>query len=159
MILLNYLCDGLRCLGFESFDGSQRAAVQRSEKVKEMSLLNPASRERIFRGHGSRSSSLFCTGFLFLILVLILSNPAQAQDGRKAKVNPQPAYPELARKNNIQGITRLQIVISPDGSVKEVKVLGGSPVLAQAAVDAVKKWKYEAASSESTAVLKFEFRP
>jgi TonB family protein len=133
--------------------------VQRSEKVKEIFLLSPASRGRSFVGHGSTSLSFFYTGFFFTIIFLILCNSASAQDTRKAKVNPQPAYPELARKNNIQGTTRLQVVISPDGSVKEIKVLGGSPVLAQAAVDAVKKWKYEAASSESTTVLKFEFKP
>jgi TonB family protein len=90
--------------------------------------------------------------FAFLI-------PASAQDGRKVKYSIQPSYPELAKKNNIQGTARLQIVISADGSVKEVKVLGGSPVLTQAATEAVKKWKYEPASGESTAVLKFDFKP
>jgi TonB family protein len=84
---------------------------------------------------------------------------AQAQDGRKAKFSVQPAYPELARKNNIQGSARLQVVVAADGSIKDIKVLGGSPVLVQAAVDAVKKWKYETASAESTVILKFDFKP
>src|SRR5262249_51648628 len=84
---------------------------------------------------------------------------AQAQDGRKAKFSLQPTYPELARKNNIQGTARLQVVVAADGSIKDIKVLGGSPVLVQAAVDAVKKWKYETASAESTVILKFDFKP
>ncbi|HKF22734.1 MAG TPA: energy transducer TonB [Candidatus Angelobacter sp.] len=75
------------------------------------------------------------------------------------KSGAQPAYPELARKNNIVGTARLEIVIAADGSVKDIKVLGGSPVLTQAAVDAVKKWKYEPAQSESSAILKFDFKP
>jgi TonB family protein len=86
-------------------------------------------------------------------------NPAHAQDsGRKVKVSPQPDYPDLARKNKIQGFTRLQLAIAPDGSVKDIKVLGGNPVLVQASVEAVKKWKYEA-GPESTTVVKFEFKP
>jgi TonB family protein len=86
-------------------------------------------------------------------------NQSFAQDGRKVKVSPQPEYPDLARKNKIQGATRLQLAIAPDGSVKDIKVLGGNPVLVQASVEAVKKWKYEAGSAESTTVVKFEFKP
>lgn len=81
------------------------------------------------------------------------------QENRKTKFIIQPEYPELAKKNNISGTARVQALIAADGTVKEVKVLGGSPVLAQAAVDAVKKWKYEPASTATTAVLKFDFRP
>jgi len=99
---------------------------------------------------------------LLLALMAALLGPAaspQAQDGRKPKFSIQPAYPELARKNNIQGTARLQVLIATDGSIKDIKVLGGSPVLVQASVDAVKKWKYEAASAESTVILKFDFKP
>jgi TonB family protein len=91
---------------------------------------------------------------------MILSSALRvfAQNNRKVKTSVQPTYPELAKKNNIQGTTRLEVTISPDGSVKSVKVLGGSPVLAQAATDAVKKWKYEPAPSETSAVLSFDFK-
>lgn len=103
----------------------------------------------------------FWIGLALLLAIICLASciPLYAQDARKMKSGAQPAYPELARKNNIQGIARLQVVIAPDGSVKDVKVLGGSPVLAQAAVDAVKKWKYEPAQVESSEVLRFEFKP
>jgi TonB family protein len=89
------------------------------------------------------------------------STPQQpvAQENRKTKFVVQPEYPELAKRNNISGTARVQAVIAPDGSVKEVKVLGGSPVLAQAAVDAVKRWKYEPGPNATTAVLKFDFKP
>lgn len=82
-----------------------------------------------------------------------------AQENRKTKFVIQPEYPELAKKNNISGTARVQAVIAADGTVKEVKILGGSPVLAQAAVEAVKKWRYEPASAVTTAVLKFDFKP
>jgi len=43
--------------------------------------------------------------------------------------------------------------------VKESKVVGGKPVLADAAVDALKKWKFETASEESTGTVEFKFQP
>lgn len=103
----------------------------------------------------------FWIGLILLLALMLLSTAVRifAQNTRKMKSGNQPAYPELARKNNIQGTTRLQVVIAPDGSVKEIKVLGGSPVLAQAATDAVKKWKYEPAPTETSTVLSFEFKP
>lgn len=103
--------------------------------------------------------AVLSVGLLLGLVVLPWSRQVFAQDGRKTKFSIQPAYPELARKNNIQGTARLQVLVAADGSIKDIKVLGGSPVLVQAAVDAVKKWKYEAASSESTVVLKFDFKP
>lgn len=103
-------------------------------------------------------SALLLTG----LVCATSARPANAQDkekDRRVKVSVQPDYPELARKNNIHGTARVQVLISAEGNVKDVKVLGGNPVLAQAAVDAAKKWKYEPASYETTAVLKFDFTP
>jgi TonB family protein len=102
----------------------------------------------------------FWIGLALLLALMILSSALRvfAQNNRKVKTSVQPVYPELAKKNNIQGTTRLEVTISADGSVKSVKVLGGSPVLAQAATDAVKKWKYEPAPNETSAVLSFDFK-
>jgi TonB family protein len=55
----------------------------------------------------------------------------------------QPNYPRQAMQMHIQGAVQLQAVISKNGSISSVKVLGGDPVLARAAVDAVKQWKYK----------------
>jgi protein TonB len=102
----------------------------------------------------------FWIGLALLLALILLSSVLRvfAQNTRKVKTSVQPAYPELAKKNNIQGTARLEVTIAPDGSVKNVKVLGGSPVLAQAATDAVKKWKYEPAANETSAVLSFDFK-
>jgi len=85
--------------------------------------------------------------------------PALAQDERKIKSSVQPRYPELARHIKLSGIARLQVLIARDGTVKEIKVLGGSPLLVQASIDAVKQWKYESASVESSVIVKFDFKP
>ncbi len=95
---------------------------------------------------------------LLALFVLFIPNPACAQSAvRKIKTRVEPAYPELAKKNNISGSARVELLIAPDGKVKDVKVLGGNPVLVQAVVTAVMKWKYEPAAEQSTVVIKFDF--
>jgi len=59
----------------------------------------------------------------------------------------------------LNGVVRVQVVISPNGNVKETKVIGGHPILVTAAVDAVKKWKFDTASSDSTGTIEFRFDP
>jgi protein TonB len=54
----------------------------------------------------------------------------------------QPLYPEKARKKHIQGIVTLGAEISKEGDVTHLSVISGDPLLAQAAIDAVKQWKY-----------------
>lgn len=106
-----------------------------------------------------RRISWLCTVFIAAALTLLAIIPAAAQNSRKVRLAVQPEYPELAKKNNISGTARVQATIAPDGTVKEVKGLGGNPVLLQAATEAVKKWKYEPAQNESSAILRFDFTP
>jgi outer membrane biosynthesis protein TonB len=53
----------------------------------------------------------------------------------------------------------VQVVVAPNGSVKSTKVVGGHPLLVNAAVDAVKKWRFDTASEESTGIVEFKFDP
>ncbi len=55
----------------------------------------------------------------------------------------QPVYPPLAKQARIQGTVRLQAIIAKDGSVVELQVLSGHPLLQQAALDAVRQWRYQ----------------
>jgi protein TonB len=57
------------------------------------------------------------------------------------KVNPN--YPPLARQARIQGQVILRAVISKDGSIDGLTLVSGHPMLAPAAIDAVKQWKYK----------------
>ena len=54
----------------------------------------------------------------------------------------QPTYPALARSARIQGIVVLQAVISKQGTIENLRVLTGHPMLAPAAIDAVRQWRY-----------------
>jgi TonB family protein len=84
---------------------------------------------------------------------------AQNEVVRRAKTKVQPVYPELARKMNLTGTVKVEVVVAPNGTVKEAKVVGGHPVLAGAALDAVRKWRFEPASMESSGVVDFKFEP
>lgn len=112
------------------------------------------------RGLGGcrRLGSILCAGLLLTAFALVDCNVVDAQEAsRKLKTGTQPEYPELAKKNRIKGAARVQLLVTVDGKVKDVKVLGGNPVLVQAVVNAVSKWKYEPSAQESVVVLKFDF--
>ena len=99
-------------------------------------------------------------GTLVLALVLpTLTSSAQAQEDttRKVKSRVDPLYPELARRMHISGTVKLQVVIAKDGNVKSTKVIGGPPLLIDASVDAVKRWKFEEAKDETTQPVEFKY--
>lgn len=106
------------------------------------------------------SSKVFVIAALVLAFVACIAAPAQsyaAEDARKLRQQVQPIYPELAKNMRIQGAVKLEVVISPQGSVRSVKILGGHPVLADAAEKAVKNWKYDA-GPEETRTVTVEFK-
>ena len=84
---------------------------------------------------------------------------AQSELTRKTKTKVAPTYPVLAKKMNITGTVKILVVVSPNGSLKDTKVVGGNPVLVNATIDALKKWRFEPADSESTGTLEFKFQP
>jgi protein TonB len=53
-----------------------------------------------------------------------------------------PVYPPLARQTRISGTVRLHALIAKDGTVQQLEVMSGHPLLVQAALDAVKQWRY-----------------
>jgi protein TonB len=54
----------------------------------------------------------------------------------------QPNYPPLARQARIQGTVLLQAEISKDGTIENLRLINGHPMLAPAAIEAVKQWRY-----------------
>jgi TonB family protein len=78
---------------------------------------------------------------------------------RRAKTKVQPVYPELARKMNITGTVKIEVVVAPNGTVKDARIVGGHPVLATAALDAARKWRFEPAPGESSGIIDFKFEP
>ena len=66
----------------------------------------------------------------------------------------EPEYPAIADK---YGTVKLKIWISPNGSVRRLEYVGGHPLLAESALKAVKAWKYETNSKETTATVELRF--
>jgi len=56
---------------------------------------------------------------------------------------PKPVYPPEAKAQRVQGVVRLQAVIAKDGTIKSLELIEGDPLLAPAAMDAVKQWVYQ----------------
>jgi len=55
----------------------------------------------------------------------------------------QPVYPPLARQTRISGTVKLHAIIGKDGTVQQLQVVSGHPLLVQSALDAVKQWRYQ----------------
>jgi protein TonB len=66
--------------------------------------------------------------------------------------SPKPPYPPLARQARIQGTVKLEAVISKEGTIENLTVVSGHPLLIQAALDAVKQWRYRPTMLNGVAV-------
>jgi TonB family protein len=96
------------------------------------------------------------TGTILLITLLVGSTIAADQE-RRIVHREDPEYPQMARKLNLHGVVKLKIWISPDGAVRRVEYIGGHPVLAEAALKAVKTGKYQPAPQETNVVVEVRF--
>ncbi len=54
-----------------------------------------------------------------------------------------PEYPNDARKAHVEGVVRLHAIIGKDGSIKDLSVISGDPLLTEAAMKAVRQWRYQ----------------
>jgi len=83
---------------------------------------------------------------------------AQESD-RKVIARVEPDYPDALKKLYIGGVVRVEVEVAPNGSVKNVKLLGGNPILGQSTIKAVKMWKYAPAGSDELITVKLNFDP
>lgn len=92
-------------------------------------------------------------------MILSCSFLHAADADRKIASRVEPDYPELARKMHIQGMVKLKVWIRTDGNVSRVEYIGGHPLLAESAVAAVKKWKFEPGHDETSMLVEIRFSP
>jgi TonB family protein len=102
----------------------------------------------------SRKTSATLIAFAVLICTAL---PSGAAD-RKVQRRVQPVYPELAKRMRIGGTVHVEVTVAADGSVTDTKTLSGNRMLAPAAEDAIRKWKFvpEAAASTENIDIDFE---
>jgi TonB family protein len=111
----------------------------------------------IFRFNGLRRTGVRLTQAAALALVLAMAIPAMAADARAVKSRVAPVYPEIAKRMRITGDVKLAVTVDADGKVTDVKQVSGNHSLSQAAEDAVRKWKFEAAGGSSTMEVTLNF--
>lgn len=85
---------------------------------------------------------------------------AQQPEGQRKILNQvTPQYPELARRMRLEGTVKLTVTVTPGGNAKSIHATGGSPVLLQAAQDAIRLWKWAPAPQESQEFVELRFHP
>jgi TonB family protein len=88
-----------------------------------------------------------------------IGQPSEPDGSRKVLSRVMPVYPELARRTNVTGTVKLDALIAPDGKVAATEVVGGNPILIQCAVDAVRKWRFEASAQQTKQRIELKFNP
>lgn len=92
-------------------------------------------------------------------IVPMASGQDQGSGSRKVVSRVTPTYPSIARTLNLTGVVKLDVVVSATGAAKSVQVVGGNPVLAQSAENAVHVWKWEKSDHETTEHVEIQFTP
>jgi TonB family protein len=93
----------------------------------------------------------------------VLPLRASAQDNaaeagkRKVRSRVNPEYPALAKQMNVTGKVKIEATVAPDGHVASTRVVGGSPLLVNAALNALKQWHFEPGPKETTEIVEFTF--
>src|SRR5438309_704778 len=100
-----------------------------------------------------------CTSVLLVASPLSRAQQDQPASKRKVITKIVASYPGLARKIDIAGSVKIEALVLPNGSVKSTETLGGHPLLAQAAVAAVRTCKWEPAPDETKEIIIFNFHP
>ena len=117
----------------------------RSGKVSYEVNLEAMAREGLRLGDGGQTQGAAA------------SASTTSSGSRQLKSQTTPTKPELASRMGLSGVVQLKAVVRPDGTVKDVQVVGGHPLLAAAAVQTVLKWRFEPASRETVEPVKISF--
>ncbi len=121
-----------------------------------MNLLN-----KVFSGRTRRvaRTGLIIGLFACAVCMPLFSQTEDSAAERKVVNRVEPKYPPTLERLYIGGIVRLQVDIAANGTVEGAQLLGGNPILGQAAIAAVKQWKYTPASHKTRQTEKLEFDP
>ena len=103
--------------------------------------------------------SQFALILFFSALPLLAQIQDQTTRERKVITRVEPEYPDTLKRLYIGGVVRVEVEVEPNGVVKRTKLLGGSPILGQSTMKAIKQWKYAPAASQETLTIRYEFDP
>ena len=123
------------------------------------------SNGQVASGRFGREWRLFFLAFALTAAICASIQPVAAQareesfSERKIIARVEPEYPETLKRLYIGGVVKVEAVVAPTGIVESTQLLGGSPVLGQSAMKAIKRWRYAPASSKEKVVVQLEFDP
>ena len=107
-----------------------------------------------------KRSGILAIAWVVLGLAFACFAQQDQSDGiRKVVTRIVPEYPQVARKLKLGGIVKLAATVATNGTVKAVGITGGPPILTNAAVDAVRRWKWAPAPHETSELVELTFNP
>ena len=95
--------------------------------------------------------------FALLVLLALMAHPGALAAERSVKLRVAPVYPDIAKRMKVVGKVQLMVTVDAAGNVTDAKLVNGNNMLAGAAMDAVKKWKFEAGSASDTFEVSINF--
>jgi len=101
-------------------------------------------------------------GLLLSVALLMLSGASSAsaqETSRKILKRVKVQYPAVLKERQIGGVVRLRVNVRADGTVRDMEVVGGNPILAEAAQKSVKQWIFAPGTAESTVEISVVFDP
>jgi TonB family protein len=108
---------------------------------------------------GRKPGRILARAALFLLVAAGSAAAQEVGSSRKVVKLVSAEYPAILKQRGIGGSVRMRVVVTPSGSVKDVQVMGGNPILAECAVKAVKQWMFNAAEKEETVDVTLGFNP
>ncbi len=91
-----------------------------------------------------------------MLVSLGLAMQVRAED-RAVKLRVAPVYPEIAKRMRVTGMVKLDVTVDAAGKVTDVKAVSGINVLAEAAQEAVRKWRFAPGEGTSTESVNVDF--
>lgn len=89
----------------------------------------------------------------------MVAQQAQPETHRRAVQKIEPGYPQMAKTLKLSGTVKVAVKVAPNGKVVSAAALGGHPLFAQVAVDAVRQWRFEAAGQQTEEIVYINFQP
>jgi protein TonB len=98
-----------------------------------------------------------------VLLLFSFNSTLQCQEivagSRRVLTRTNPQYPATAIQFHLGGTVKAEALVTPNGTVKSVKVKGGHPLLAAAAENAIRQWKWETTPRETQETVEVRFKP
>jgi protein TonB len=113
---------------------------------------------KIMKNHSKKFRGILA-GAVLVAASAGLSVAQEVTSSRKVLKAVAAQYPSVLKRRGIGGTVKMRVLVNPNGTVKDVQVLGGNPILSDCAVKAVKQWVFVASEKEESIEISVGFDP